>query len=237
MSSSCTQRRLRGTGIGAFTLIELLVVVAIVAVLASLAISALQHSQVVARQAACASNMRQIGVALLAFATDNQSRFPLTTHTSEGVEDAWIAQLSSYVENVDRIRVSPAESPQRIQDILKRRGTSYILNDLVFGVTDEQRLLASLALPGRTILAFIGSESRRPGPMNDHTHAASWSSWSAMFGDVEVDRHRAGSRSVLRTKGGANYLYADGHVEFHRASEMKTRIDRGENPAKVPLTP
>lgn len=213
---------------------ELLVVLAILGLLAAIVLPAMKQTEVSAKQAACASNMRQLGMALLAYASDHQNRLPQTTHTSEGVEDAWIALLSDYLDNVDRVRVSPAEPAQRKQDIIRRRGTSYILNDLVFAMSEQGTLLTSLRSPSRTIFAFVGSESRRPGPMNDHTHAGSWTSWPAMFGDVEVDRHRPGARSGSRTEGSSNYLYGDGRVEAHSAREMKSRLDRGENPAVPP---
>jgi prepilin-type processing-associated H-X9-DG protein/prepilin-type N-terminal cleavage/methylation domain-containing protein len=54
----------------AFTLIELLVVVAIVAILAALLFPAFSRGRDRARQAACASNLRQIGVATHAYEQD-----------------------------------------------------------------------------------------------------------------------------------------------------------------------
>ncbi len=53
-----------------FTLIELLVVVAIIAILAAILVPALQAAREAAFKAACASNFRQIGVALFAYAGD-----------------------------------------------------------------------------------------------------------------------------------------------------------------------
>ncbi len=60
----------------AFTLIELLVVVAVISVLAGLLFPVFARAREKARQAACASNLRQIGLAVMMYAQDNDDRFP-----------------------------------------------------------------------------------------------------------------------------------------------------------------
>jgi prepilin-type N-terminal cleavage/methylation domain-containing protein/prepilin-type processing-associated H-X9-DG protein len=77
-----------------FTLVELLVVIAIIAVLAILSFFGASKMRSKARGVTCSSNLRQIGTAMLAYASDNSGQLPPLedrTGADDGLRGIWPA--------------------------------------------------------------------------------------------------------------------------------------------------
>ncbi len=71
------------TGRSAFTLIELLVVIAIIAVLASLLFPAFAQARNRSHQIACLNNLKQLNLATMLYANDNDDRLPYNLGATE----------------------------------------------------------------------------------------------------------------------------------------------------------
>jgi len=226
-----------------FTLIEMLVVIAIIALLAGLISGAVAQALTSARRTQCMSNMRQIGVGLTAYMTENNGRFPPSRHSSVE-EDAWVTVLGPYLGDVDKIRISPGD-PNGAER-LRRGGTSYLANDIIFDPPTDPvgnplpggiRGMWDLKRPSNTLLCVLASDRRRTGATNDHTHTNQWTAWPRFLADVQADRYRRGRASADRTRGDANYLYADGGVATLRAGILKDWIESGKNPGQPDNAP
>ena len=101
-------------GSGGFTLIELLVVVAIIAILAGLLLPALTRAKLKAHGVACMSNLRQLQLAWVLYADDNQQRVVSSGYRNPVEPTAWVNGWEDFdPSNRDNWDESTLKDPHR----------------------------------------------------------------------------------------------------------------------------
>lgn len=237
-----------------FTLIELLVVIAIMGVLVALLLPAVLYARSSAERVRCANNLKQIGIAMTMYCDTFGGRFPLSTHDldydpnkeHEGYGGSWIYTLKPYLEDVDQVRICPADPYG--EERIRNNGSSYILNEYLCAkdhpdaVIDRDKIVST----SKTITVLIISDEKPPAITEDHTHSTGWftstnprARWNKILADIQPDRHGGtrgkrwddmtpGRRSE-HTNGFANYLYVDGHVDLIAGQVIKDWSDKNEN--------
>lgn len=243
MLSSLGQKERRG-----FSLVELLVVVAIIGLLAALLLPAIQSAREAARRSNCASNFRQVGLAMTQFCDTHGGRWPETTHTTVPDPDtglftkAWIYTIAPYMEDVDSIRICPSD-PLSIPRY-KQKMTSYTLNGYLSREAlppfDNRKKLVAMS---KTIVAFelseikdasaLGNDDGEIDLFGDHVHSFNWFSASNIAGK-KVFKAISNEVAVDRHGGAAHYLYADGHVDLIPSEQINEWADTPFNFAIPP---
>lgn len=192
------------TGSQGFTLIELLVVIAIIAILASILFPVFARAREKARTTNCASNLKQLALAMLMYSEDYDETLPLSVNGSggDGVYGGWVwydifpvpssgsfdvtkGALFPYVKN-SQVYICPSD---RIQ-----KGDSYEMNSYIEGLS-----LAEVSDESAVILL---AEENAGGTAND--------------GYFQVQSPR--DNPSLRHSEGSNFAFVDGHVKWLKPS-------------------
>ncbi len=222
---------------GGFTLIELLVVIAIIAILAAILFPVFARARENARRASCQSNLKQIGLGEAQYTQDYDGYYVPGLIVIAGRYTTPVKSLDPYIKS-NQIWVCPSD-PNPVRD---PRGAiddpsikSYIINPLMHG--DAQGSIGTGGIPwpvyplkesvltkSSETISFIesywasgydGSSGAVPYPVTRNNSTPLWSPINVASSPT-IAQLDATNIAYNRHLGGANYLFADGHVKFLR---------------------
>jgi len=187
----------------AFTLIELLVVIAIIAILAAILFPVFAKVREKARQTTCASNLKQLGLAVTQYVQDNDEVFPDVNGTqvntiSSGKILFWPYAIYPYVKSAGVYRCPNDSTPV---------ACSYLANNFT-----SELALAGVDAPSATLYATDGNDgygasklpaSATTGNGLNGDYSLWCEGWRIVNSDFNTPRHTQR----------ANFLYCDGHVK------------------------
>jgi len=229
------QRFSRGgtdSGRAGFTLIELLVVIAIMSILASILYPVFARAREQARKTACASNMRQLAMALLQYADDYDETLPLYSQGTGylgslgyggGDGPRWADMIFPYVRNT---QVYDCRSGTHRLAILSG-GSYFEINTYSYGYVSPSsggadygvasRALGDIPDPSGTIA--LAEDGRQDDAADAESIGrvipGAADTLEGMAGRVNGMRHTGASTTDVKAHA-FNATYVDGHVKFVR---------------------
>jgi len=216
----------------AFTLIELLTVIAIIGILAAILIPTVGAVRKTAKGANCIANLRQIGVAINIYPSDNKGYYPRLRFNyapDDPVNNLnWAKALYPYIPTQagvnkslsSKIFLCPAEEiqpdPSKVNVI--HYMATYVLektNAAAAAAPNGPRLASSIPNPSRTFLLLDA--------LVDSTGNISAGGAGISFTEGQTDMAAApATRKILsfRHKDAINVLFVDGHTKKYTLGDL-----------------
>lgn len=222
-----------------FTLIELLVVIAIIAILAAILFPVFAQAREKARQTACLSNLKQLGLVISLYRMDYDDGNPGPADSAHcpGAYDAdWPAYMRGFVATSDSQwvpchRVIEYESPDAPLTALWKNASaeagalhSYVKNRQIYLCPSDRRPDKRLSYSMNAVAGYVNDAAvERPSDfvvLVDEQITLNDGFYRARF-DCPAIAHN----------GGTNLLFFDGHAKWYRATKQP---QLGNCPNSVP---
>ncbi|MHC4482991.1 MAG: prepilin-type N-terminal cleavage/methylation domain-containing protein [Planctomycetota bacterium] len=215
---SCTVTR---TGSLAFTLIELLVVIAIIALLLSILMPALGKARSMALWVKCASNLRQINLAMNMYANGNEDVYPCTDDPLPGGYWLWMGRWRSFVERYLSTTITE-DNPSVVvcpQDTTFKEG--YEAFSYAYSMTfyHSPAQIDSMNSVEDTYLTAQPSIPQRISNVARPSGKILVGEWFSNHSPIDDDQ------GWWCWQGRRNYLFVDGRVSYLKAEEIRPARD------------
>jgi prepilin-type N-terminal cleavage/methylation domain-containing protein/prepilin-type processing-associated H-X9-DG protein len=226
----------------AFTLIELLVVIAIIAILAAILFPVFAQAREKARQTACLSNTKQMGLGIMQYIQDYDETYPMGSFSSSGAGmgpaevaiDRWYKAILPYTKNTD-IRSCPSAPAQPANAYQTNYG---IHSDICKRV--NQPPAADAVTPESFIVntagtILLGDAQTINMAIVNRTDSTTWlkaETGSAVDWDLKGLRLLTNGSYFTNTdpnngrwpsprhQGGTNLAYCDGHAKWMKIEQL-----------------
>lgn len=220
-----------------FTLIELLVVIAIIAILSGIIFPVFNAAREKTRTTVCLNNLKQIGMACIMYADDNNKYYPSSFVEIQGEGTVgWTHEKVLYYQYVKNQQIFFCPNsynqciipePYKSYNYLKSLNGNYTANSQLMPSKNKGIKYTKIKVPSNIVLIYDGSYFTMNGDMH-------WSNSYIKYGyflpgsgklmeNISADNLSDDQTDDLmngRHNGGINLVYCDGHSEWKKTEEV-----------------